>query len=54
LRRWRLAREWYEKAVPRYEDLSKSLTLTYPDRIPMDNALAGLARSQAEIAKLER
>jgi tetratricopeptide (TPR) repeat protein len=54
LRRWQLARKWYAQSVPRFEDISKSLTLTYPDRIPMDSAIAGLARSNSEIEKLER
>jgi hypothetical protein len=54
LRHWQLARKWYAKAVPRFEDISKSLTLTYPDRSPMDSAIAGLARSISEIEKLER
>jgi len=54
LRHWQLARKWYERAVPRFDDISKSMTLTYPDRAPMDSAIDGLARSNAEIAKLER
>jgi hypothetical protein len=54
LRMWRAAKEWYEKSLPRFDALSKQITLDYPDRTPLDEATAGLKRSAAEVARLER
>jgi len=53
LRRWRLAQQWYEDAVPRFQNVASRLSLTPEDKVPIDNAIAGLARSKAEIARLE-
>jgi hypothetical protein len=53
LRSWRAAKEWYAKAVPRFESVTARLTLEYPDRQPMDDAIAGLKMSTEELARLE-
>jgi non-specific serine/threonine protein kinase/serine/threonine-protein kinase len=53
LREWRLARSYYEKAIPHFERLTSKLTLDYMDQHPVDDASAGLARASAEITKLE-
>ncbi len=53
LRRWRLAKQWFEKATPRFENVAKQITLDYPDKTSVDNAIAGLKRSEQEIARLE-
>jgi non-specific serine/threonine protein kinase/serine/threonine-protein kinase len=53
LRGWRTARDWFGKAVPRFERVTSRVTLEYPDRKPMDSAIAGLDKSRAEIARLE-
>jgi eukaryotic-like serine/threonine-protein kinase len=53
LRRWRLAREWYEKSVARFAAITAQMELVYPDSVPIDKAIAGLARSKEEIARLE-
>jgi eukaryotic-like serine/threonine-protein kinase len=53
LRRWQLAKRWYEDAVPRFQNVAARLSLTPEDEIPIDNAIAGLAKSKAEIARLE-
>jgi non-specific serine/threonine protein kinase/serine/threonine-protein kinase len=53
LRRWKLARQWFADAVPRFEGIAARLSLTPGDRISVDGAIAGLARSKEEIAKLE-
>jgi hypothetical protein len=50
---WRLARNFYGKAIPHFERLTSKLTLDYMDQHPVDDAIAGLARANAEIAKLE-
>jgi hypothetical protein len=54
LRRWKLAKQWYERATPRFEIVAKQITLDYPDKTSVDNAVAGLARSEQEIARLEK
>jgi tetratricopeptide (TPR) repeat protein len=54
LRRWQEARKWYEDAVPRFQNVASKISLTDADRVPMKNAVAGLARSREEIEKLER
>jgi hypothetical protein len=53
LRRWRRAKQWYEDAVPRFQNVASRLSLTPEDMVPIDNAVAGLAKSKAEIAKLQ-
>ena len=50
---WRAAKEWYAKAVPKFEAVTAHITLEYPDRQPMDDAIAGLAKSTAEIERLQ-
>jgi eukaryotic-like serine/threonine-protein kinase len=53
-RAWQTAHEWYAKAVPKFEAVTKTITLEYPDRQPMDDAIAGLKRATAELAHLEK
>jgi eukaryotic-like serine/threonine-protein kinase len=53
LRRWRLAKEWYEDAVPRFQTVASKLSLTAADMVPVNNAVAGLEKSRAGIEKLE-
>jgi tetratricopeptide (TPR) repeat protein len=53
LRRWRRAKEWYEDAVPRFQNVASKLSLTAADRVPVNGAAAGLERSRTEIARLE-
>ena len=53
LRSWRAAREWFDRAVPRFEAVSKRVSLDYPDRSTMDDAIAGLTKSKNELARLE-
>ena len=49
--RWAAAKEWYEKAIPHFETVTAAITLDYLDQKPVDMAVAGLARSTAELAK---
>jgi hypothetical protein len=51
---WRAAKAWYEKSLPRFDALSKQITLDYPDRTPLDEAIAGLKRSTEAVTRLER
>ncbi|MEJ0034996.1 MAG: hypothetical protein WDO68_02735 [Gammaproteobacteria bacterium] len=53
LRGWRAAKEWYAKSLPGFEAVSAQVALDYPDRTPMDEAIAGLKKSTAELARLE-
>ena len=53
LHSWRAAKAWYAKAVPRFESVTARLTLEYPDRQPMDDAIAGLKTSTEALARLE-
>ena len=53
LRGWRTARDWFARAVPKFETLSKQVNLDAPDRSAMDDAIAGLAKSKTELARLE-
>ncbi len=53
LRSLRTAKEWYAKAVPKFETVTARLTLEYPDRQPMDDAIAGLKKSTEALAHLE-
>ncbi|MEJ1962062.1 MAG: serine/threonine-protein kinase [Gammaproteobacteria bacterium] len=52
LRHWRLAKEWYGKAVLGFQDLAKRIAIEGPDRVPMDRATAGLERSSKEVDRL--
>ena len=52
-RDWKTAHDWFAKAVPIFEAVSKQVSLDHSDRGPMDDAIAGLARSKAELARLE-
>lgn len=54
LHAWRAAKAWYGKSIPRFDALTKQITLDYPDRTPLDEAVAGLKRSTNEVARLER
>jgi eukaryotic-like serine/threonine-protein kinase len=49
--RWALARKWYEEAIPHFNTVRASVDLDYLDQIPIDQAIAGLARSKAELAR---
>jgi tetratricopeptide (TPR) repeat protein len=53
LEHWRLASGYYEKAIPRFELVMSNVTIDYLDRIPVNEAAAGLARATDELAKLE-
>jgi len=44
----------YAEAIAHFSRVTASVTLDHMDRHPVEGAAAGLARSQAEIAKLER
>lgn len=50
---WQAARDRFARAVRRFESLSKRINLDYPDRTTMDDAVAGLTKSQSELARLE-
>ncbi len=52
LRHWNAAQGWYEKAIPRFGRGMPIDTVNHVSRRPYDDAVAGLARSRAEIAKL--
>jgi tetratricopeptide (TPR) repeat protein len=53
LKRWQAAKEWFEDAVPRFQNVAAKISLTEADKLPMNSAIAGLERSKGEIAKLE-
>jgi hypothetical protein len=55
LRHWRAAHDWFAASVPHYERLLKEakFTLTPQETRGHDQALAGLVRSKAEMARLE-
>jgi hypothetical protein len=53
LEQWRLAKDWYDKALPHFERVTTSVKLDFSDQRPIDEAEAGLARAAAEIAALE-
>jgi hypothetical protein len=48
-----MAKEWYEQAVPRFQDVASRLALEAPDRVPIDSAKEGLDRSRREVERLE-
>jgi tetratricopeptide (TPR) repeat protein/tRNA A-37 threonylcarbamoyl transferase component Bud32 len=49
----RHARRWYGVATPHFERVTSSITLDHMDMKPVTGAIAGLARAEAEIARLE-
>lgn len=53
LRHWRTAQQYYADAVPRFKSVTSKITLTGADLTTVNSAIAGLERSQAEIARLE-
>jgi hypothetical protein len=52
LAHWRRAREWFASAVPEFERITSVGNLNYLDMQPVNAARDGLARAEAEIAKL--
>ena len=54
-RHWHAAHDWFASSVPHYERLLKEAKVTLPPQETRgyDQALAGLARSEAEMARLE-
>jgi hypothetical protein len=44
----------YSEALAHFGRVTASVTLDHMDRHPVEGAVAGLARSKAQIAKLER
>jgi eukaryotic-like serine/threonine-protein kinase len=54
LKHWRAASGLYAEAIAHFERVTASVTLDHMDRHPLEGAIAGLARSKAEAAKLER
>ena len=54
LQHLRRASALYSEAIAHFERVTASVTLDHMDRHPVEGAVAGLARSKAEIAKLER
>jgi hypothetical protein len=54
LQHWRKASALYSEAIAHFERVTASVTLDHMDRHPVEGAVAGLARSKAEVARLER
>jgi non-specific serine/threonine protein kinase/serine/threonine-protein kinase len=54
LKHWRQASALYSEALAHFGRVTASVTLDHMDRHPVEGAVAGLARSKAQIAKLER
>lgn len=54
LKQWRLASGLYAEAIAHFERVTASVTLDHMDRHPVEGAVAGLAHSKTEIARLER
>jgi hypothetical protein len=54
LKHWRSASIRYAEAIAHFERVTAGVTLDHMDRRPVEGAINGLARSKAEIAKLER
>lgn len=52
LEKWRKALAWYHAAVPRIKKVGETVTLEGSDKAVLDNAVAGLARAEAALAKL--
>ena len=53
LQAWQSAHAWFAKSVPRFAPILKVASLTIWDRPPAERAASGLARSTAEIHRLE-
>lgn len=53
LHHWRLARDLYRRALPRFERVTSAVTLDRIDMRAVNDTRSGLARGEAEIAKLE-
>ena len=53
-KQWRQARDSYAESIAHFERVTASVTLDHMDRRPVEGAIAGLAHSKAELAKLER
>ena len=54
LQHWRVASDLYAEATAHFERVTASVTLDHMDRHPVEGSVAGLARSKAEIARLQR
>ena len=54
LQHLRLASDLYSEAITRFERVTASVTLDHMDRHPVEASISGLARSKAEIGKLQR
>ncbi len=54
LKHWRQASSLYAEAIAHFDRVTASVTLDHMDRHPVEGANAGLTRSKAEIAKLQR
>jgi eukaryotic-like serine/threonine-protein kinase len=50
-RRWAGAKEWFEKALPHFNLVTADVDLDYMDKIPIQRAIEGLAKSKAELAR---
>jgi serine/threonine protein kinase len=53
LHAWQSAHAWFAKSVPRFEPILKVASLSIWDRPPTERAISGLARSTAEMQRLE-
>jgi len=53
LQLWQSAHTWFEKSVPRFQPVVRMAKLDPWDRAPVDDAIAGLARSTLEIRRLQ-
>jgi len=54
LKHLRLASDLYSEAITHFERVTASVTLDHMDRHPVEASISGLARSKAEIGKLQR
>jgi hypothetical protein len=54
LTHWRSASTLYAEAIAHFDRVTAGVTLDHMDRRPVEGAINGLARSKAELAKLER
>jgi len=54
LKHWRSASTLYAEAIAHFDRVTAGVTLDHMDRRPVEGAITGLARSKAEIARLER
>ncbi len=54
LKHLRVASGLYAEAITHFDRVTASVTLDHMDRHPVEGAVAGLARSKVEIARLER